>query len=163
LGRRRGARSLCRRRERGGARARARTRGGPEGAVTGEAVAGPDFPEVAGYSILRVIGRGGQGTVYLARREDELGRELALKHFGPARALDGSATAGGTPAFAAPEVLLGDRHVDGVRADIYSAGATLHFLLTGRAPFPGRAELIDLERRGASRAIQQVLRCALKE
>ncbi len=41
----------------------------------------------------------------------------------------------GTPAYAAPEQLRGD-NLD-VRADIYSVGATLFTLLTGRAPFEG--------------------------
>ncbi len=39
----------------------------------------------------------------------------------------------GTPQFAAPEQLKGEP-LD-VRADIYSVGATFHYLLTGRAPF----------------------------
>lgn len=41
----------------------------------------------------------------------------------------------GTPAYAPPEQLRGDE-LD-VRADIYSVGATLFTLLTGRAPFEG--------------------------
>jgi hypothetical protein len=41
----------------------------------------------------------------------------------------------GTPAYASPEQLRGD-DLD-VRADIYSVGATLFTLITGRAPFEG--------------------------
>ena len=42
----------------------------------------------------------------------------------------------GTPAYAPPEQLRGD-DLD-VRADIYSVGATLYSLVTGKAPFKGR-------------------------
>ncbi|HEX7797080.1 MAG TPA: protein kinase [Vicinamibacterales bacterium] len=48
----------------------------------------------------------------------------------------------GTPQFAPPEQLRGEP-LD-VRADIYAVGATLHYLLTGRAPFdaPNLHELV---------------------
>ena len=54
----------------------------------------------------------------------------------------------GTPAFASPEQLRGD-DLD-VRSDIYSVGATLYFLLTGRAPFAG-ATVLQI----ASRALNE--------
>jgi eukaryotic-like serine/threonine-protein kinase len=49
----------------------------------------------------------------------------------------------GTPQYAPPEQLRGE-HLD-VRADIYAVGATLFYLLTGRAPFDARdfSELMD--------------------
>lgn len=55
----------------------------------------------------------------------------------------------GTPAFASPEQLLGDR-VD-VRSDIFAVGATLHFLLTGKPRYAvdSAARLIAMVMRGA--------------
>jgi hypothetical protein len=45
----------------------------------------------------------------------------------------------GTPAFCAPEQLRGDEL--NVRSDMYSVGATLFYLLTGRTPFEGKAPI----------------------
>jgi eukaryotic-like serine/threonine-protein kinase len=70
---------------------------------------------------------------------DEEGR-ARIGDFGIAMALQpGSSSSGGfagTPAYASPEQVRG-RDVD-ARSDIYSVGATLYTLLTGKRPFEGR-------------------------
>lgn len=49
----------------------------------------------------------------------------------------------GNIAYASPELLAGDRALDG-RSDLYAVGCLLHHMLTGRPPFggPGPAELV---------------------
>jgi predicted NACHT family NTPase len=50
----------------------------------------------------------------------------------------------GTPDFIAPEQAQNPRGAD-IRADIYSLGCTLYYLLTGRVPFPGGTLLDKLD------------------
>ena len=56
---------------------------------------------------------------------------------GSAETLPGSAM--GTPAFMSPEQAAGDLDLLGPRSDVYSLGATLYCLLTGRPPVEGGA------------------------
>ncbi len=66
---------------------------------------------------------------------------------GSAETLPGSAL--GTPAFMSPEQAAGELEKLSPRSDVYSLGATLYCLLTGRPPFEGDVfEIIAKVRRG---------------
>ena len=104
---------------------------------------------------------------------------LRITDFGLALALRGGARFGGatsrsgTPQFAAPEQLLGER-VD-QRADLYSLSAVAYFGLLGRPPFSGKTPEqilakqttddippLSAERRDVPREVEDVLRRALR-
>ncbi len=70
--------------------------------------------------------------------------EPQLADFGLARDVSlGSLTVSGerlgTPAYASPEQISGDHARVDARSDVYSLGATLYAMLTGRAPFEGNS------------------------
>lgn len=67
---------------------------------------------------------------------------VAITDFGLARetgtgSMTDSGALVGTPMYMAPEVVLGGSQVAGTLADVYSLGATLYTLVTGRPPFDG--------------------------
>jgi len=69
---------------------------------------------------------------------------LALKQRDDQR-VSSAGSAIGTPFYISPEQARGEQFVD-VRADIYSLGATLYHLSTGKLPFPGDNTVVVMTR-----------------
>ena len=84
------------------------------------------------------------GNLMVNTRGDIKVLDFGLAIFGDHANALRSAESVGTPHFMAPEQSLGLTNVDG-RADLYSLGATLFSLLTGRPMFEGEPEQIALE------------------
>ncbi|MCI0411967.1 protein kinase [bacterium] len=88
---------------------------------------------------LGIVHRDIKPSNILIERRDDGSLRPYLVDFGIAREISEAgitATSAimGTPAFMSPEQLLGNRMVDR-RADIYSMGSTLYYLLSGQRPF----------------------------
>jgi serine/threonine-protein kinase len=70
----------------------------------------------------------------------------------PARPLTSAGTLMGTPDFLAPEQATDSSKVD-ARADLYSLGCTLYYLLSGKVPFPGETYLAKVYSHSAKEAV----------
>src|SRR5208282_2117377 len=72
----------------------------------------------------------------IGRADPSAGEQtIAPSSSGSSETMPGSAL--GTPAYMSPEQSCGDLDLLGPRSDVYSLGATLYCLLTGRPPFEG--------------------------
>ena len=90
-----------------------------------------------------IVGKHGETLVVdwglakaVGRADPSVGEQtLAPSSGGSSETLPGSAL--GTPAYMSPEQARGDLTRLGPRSDVYSLGATLYCLLTGKPPFEG--------------------------
>ncbi len=67
---------------------------------------------------------------------------LAISHSGNQRSPHTDSTIGGTPAYMAPELAMGDTRAIGLHTDVYLLGAVLFHILTGYPPHHGENLLL---------------------
>ncbi len=112
-----------------------------------------------------VIGKHGEtlvvdwGLAKATGRSDPMAPEESLvphSASGSGATLPGSAL--GTPAYMSPEQAAGQIDELGPRSDVYSLGATLYCLLTGKAPFQGddAGEVLEKVKQGVNRRPRQL-------
>ena len=94
-----------------------------------------DHPYVSDFGLARIV------------RDEELSKAQGLQPLGLAHTRSGAIL--GTPGYMAPEQAIGDPSQIGPATDIYSLGAVLFAMLTGRPPFqcasPADAVIMALE------------------
>ena len=111
---------------------------------------------VMDWGVAKLIG-GSEGAEIVAREQlstasDEAGRGLEAAK--AAATLIGHAV--GTPAYMSPEQAAGRLDTLGPASDVYSLGATLYVILTGRAPFQGTVnDVLPMVRAGKFEATRR--------
>lgn len=97
-----------------------------------------------------------EGTEHVVKILD-FGLSKATSEKGAETSLTKSGQLLGTPDYVAPEQMLNAQKAD-IRADIYSLGCTLYFLLSGRPPFqePSLYEVLDAHQKREARPLNLV-------
>ena len=128
-------------------------RADPDGAPGGATEADPIVPTMIDPELAGQPFAGGDGATTPERVEPEE-RPLVPSSFGlTSETIAGSAM--GTPQYMSPEQAAGELEKLGPVSDIYSLGATLYSLLTGRAPFQPPRKIAQRRHKAGDDATQQ--------